>query len=272
MQRYKLLAASVTAGGISGIIILSQNEITDFFDVINKLSFSEFVIDDTYISGFLLWYFPILLFQILWGTFIYRHFCTASVYCFSRVQNRVRWFFTEAAKLYVHIVIYLVLIVIFSSLPEYAAKGLDFNTASAAAFVYYIVIHSLWLYLTTMMINIIAVRLESSAGFIATVGLQACMLVYYVVLQYKLDFGEPEDMELKTLLLKLNPLSHLVLKWHGSMIDSLDAVINEFNISFDLNESIAVFFILAAAVTAIGAAVVHRQELIVINRENGGSI
>ena len=36
-------------------------------------------------------FLPLLLFQIFYGTMIYRHFCTASIYYFSRKTKRVPW-------------------------------------------------------------------------------------------------------------------------------------------------------------------------------------
>ena len=45
---------------------------------------------------------PFLVFQALAGISFYRHYCTASVYIFSRMPNRLKWYRKECALLALH--------------------------------------------------------------------------------------------------------------------------------------------------------------------------
>ena len=54
-----------------------------------------------YISMFTLSYSPLFVFQVIFATYIYKHFCSASIYFFSRNANRINWFLREVVKIYV---------------------------------------------------------------------------------------------------------------------------------------------------------------------------
>ena len=77
---------------------------------------------------------------------------------------------------------------------------------------------------------------------------------------------------MKTILLQINPLSHLVLKWHSSSIEKLNEHINELGIDFPLHSSMVLFTIIAMLILITGGYVIKRQEFIIINREIGGNL
>lgn len=272
MHNYKSLLIAIVCGILSGIPFLYTGEVTSLLDVINKLSFSEFYIDATYIAKFFVWYFPLMIFQIVWGTYIYRHFCTASVYYFSRLKNRITWFAGEIPKLYLYILLYLTVLLVSCMLPMLLFRGIVVDSNSIIILIYYYVIQSLWLYITTMLINILSIKWGSSIGFVLVSGVQIFFIGMFAPLQSILNFDVPENLEFKSRILKLNPISHLVLNWHSSSVSELNGEINKFDILFDLNESVVLFLFLSVIVSIIGCFVVKRQEFITINRETGGTV
>lgn len=241
-----------------------------FSDIVLLLGFSEFQIDKIYIIYFITWYFPLLLFQIFWGTYIYRHFCSASVYYFSRCDNRVRWFFKEAASLYAYVILYLSIMVLSGTLLFLCFGGVAFNAGSILLLGYYLLLHSLWLFTVTLLTNIAAIKFGSSGGFITMASIQLFFLTAYVPLERFLDFSERESLHLKTLVLKCNPISHLVLVWHSSKQKALDELINRFEIDFSFRESIALFLILTILSVILGCRIVKKHQIISINQETGG--
>ena len=74
--------------------------------VLLETAFQRVPLDPEGITELLPRYLPLLLFQIFYGTMIYRHFCTASVYFSSRKTNRVKWFLPECAKLWFYAIAY----------------------------------------------------------------------------------------------------------------------------------------------------------------------
>lgn len=77
---------------------------------IDNIKMSEILLANTmsgvefypqYISTFSFEYIPIFVFQILFATNIYKHFCSASIYFFSRNANRIKWYLKEVTNIYI---------------------------------------------------------------------------------------------------------------------------------------------------------------------------
>ena len=75
------------------------------------------------------WYMPLFLFQIFYGSYIYRHFCSASIYFFSRCCSRTRWFLKEALTLYLFAVVYL--LAVYTQRRRVVAVGIVLPRAAA---------------------------------------------------------------------------------------------------------------------------------------------
>lgn len=134
---------------------------------------------------------------------------------------------------------------------------------------YYLTYQSLWLFTMTLLINLISIKTGSSNGFLAVAGTQFA----FVALENVLNFSEPiVPLEMRVLLIKLNPLSHLILKWHSSDIEELEQHINSFQIEFPMWKSLVGMLVFSLVVLIVGIRVIKKQEFIIINRETGRSI
>ena len=60
---------------------------------------------------------PAYLFELFFGIMLYRHFCTASIYIFSRYPKRVRWYFRECLALGGGALLFQVLLVRSAAVP-----------------------------------------------------------------------------------------------------------------------------------------------------------
>ena len=94
-----------------------------FSDMVNmeEVSLSQIILRTTfsqtwYHAGFIMsimkMFIPLLLFQILCGSMIYRYFCCASVYYFTRNASRIKWFLLECAKLYLTCLSFLIIMIL----------------------------------------------------------------------------------------------------------------------------------------------------------------
>lgn len=272
MRNYvKYFIFSAIWGSFSFLPNINSDEVLYFSDIINKFGFSEFYLHSTGLAVFLQWYLSILLFQVLFGTFIYRHFCSASVYYFSRCERRVRWFLKEAVSLYPFAILHLLIMVFSGTFVIGLTSSVRFDAGSFWLLGYYLAIHSLWLFLTTMLINIVAIKMRSGGAFVIASGIQIFLASIYAYWGENRKFDEIPLSNRYANLLKANPLSHLVLNWHSSGIKSLNGTINIFEMEFEFIESIALYLFLSVLLIAIGCVVVKRQEFIVINIETGGT-
>ena len=245
------------------ILLFNQPDSAGIFmlsEIIIHFSFGELPTEHYYIAEASLRMFPLLIFQIFFGVYIYHRFCSASVYYFSRCDNRIRWFIKESLRLYPYTVMYPFIIIGVSVMMTAIFHSVQVNSASLILLMYYLVIYSLWLFIATVLINMIAIRFGNSAfGFAIVSGLQFSFLLSLLAID--------SDSTPNALLLKLNPFSHLVIKWHSSHLDSVDRLINKFGIDFDLNLSIILLFVVAIVVVVIGMTIVKKQQFISINQE-----
>lgn len=262
----------VLCGGLSGLSSFGEMEEVSLIMMVKVLSFGEFQIDATYLYFFLIRYFPFLLFQAFCGVSLYRHFCTASVYFFTRVENRDRWYLKETGKLFLYVIVYLLALFISYFFCVNWKYHIVINKEGILFCLYFLVNQTLWLFSMTLLINLLSICWGSSTGFLIVAGLQMTWIAYYAFLEDVLVFYQTDNIKWKILLLQINPLSHLVLKWHSSNIESLHAHINELRIDFPLSSSILVFTMIAIGIFIIGGVVVKKQEFIITNREVGGNL
>ncbi len=280
MRHYtKFLLFAVMWGMFIGIRISLWNDSITFVTIVMKFGFSELYFWIASLSSFVEWYFPMVMFQILWGTYIYRHFCSASVYYFSRCDQRRTWFLKESLLLYPYVLTYLVTMLLVSTCVISILEPVHYGREAIPLLAYYLSIHSLWLYFTTLLINVLSIKLErSEGGFLIVGGLQALCVAVFVSYESLLErFGEvsPGTGEIAldgrgAALIIGNPLSHLVLKWHSSGIRSIKELINEYSIAFDLNLSLALFLVISILVVWMGCRLVGNQDIIVTDKETGG--
>jgi hypothetical protein len=245
--------------GIRGEILLS--------DIILQYSFSDVSIILVYLIEMSIRLLPFLLFQILFGTYIYQHFCSASIYYFSRCHNRVKWFLKESLKLYVFALIYPMVMVISGTAVTSITNHVVFDKASYILLIYYLLIHSPWLFLTALLMNVIAIRLDSSYGFIVVAGLQLTSVGLLLLWENVWPLVDTPNLDKHVFLLHLNPISHLILAWHSSPIVAVNERLNHLNIEFSLNTSVMFFFFISLAVIAFGCFVVKKQEWITLSKE-----
>lgn len=204
-------------------------------------------------------YMPLLLFQILYSTYIYRHFCSGGLYFFSRNQNRIKWYVTESIKLYGYTVAYLVLMVITGITAAGVFVHVEFERISLIVAGYYLLIHSLFLFVATMAINLLAILFSSNIAFIAVEGL--CMLEMCIYTGMG-EYLEENFILNHPWLFKLNPIVHLILPLHSSVILDVDALININDMQFDLNASVILYFFTSLIVLYAGCRIVKNYEFV----------
>lgn len=72
------------------------------------------------------------------------------------------------------------------------------------------------------------------------------------------------------LLLKLDPISHLVLMWHTSRFSGANARIHMLPLTFDLYTSILYFLVAGVLITLIGGLIVKKKEIMISDMELEG--
>lgn len=272
----KVIIYGLLSGLLSALLneFITEDVMLSF--LIKTIAFGDFQIGFAGMHLFLLRYVPHMIFQVLWGTYLYKHFCTASVYFFSRIQDRGKWYFKEAGKLLGYTFLYQASLIVSCVAVSAIEKQIVVDDVGIMLMLYYWLLQSLWTFLVTLLINILAICFGSGNGFLIVSTVELALLGYYVALQKVLDFSiveilTKEQLRVKSFLIRINPLSHLILQWHGSRDKDMNAIINVLPIEFPLVNSVVLFIIMNLVILGIGIRIVKKREFIISNQETGGN-
>ena len=245
---------------------------TLFSEIVLSVSYHQYVltIDNTGCYDKLITCFlPSVIFQIIAGTEIYRHFCSSSVYYFSRCCNRKRWFFKESLTLYFLTLQFYIVFLLSYTVMLSLICSVKIDDGSIILAVYYIIIFSLWNFAFSLLINVLSIFFKSHGGFSISIGIQLFFSMLYIAFEsiiVKIYDGDAKA----ELILKAIPFSHLFIGWHSSTSGEINSIINILNMNFDLNFSVLVLFLFAVLTVIFGIIVIERTDFICSNKESGG--
>lgn len=95
MLRHNIIKGTISAllmGALQGLNYLQFRGKMNLADIIWSHAFSDFEIIISYMASVVFNIMHFIFFFFLFGTYIYQHYCSASIYYFSRCKNRRRWF------------------------------------------------------------------------------------------------------------------------------------------------------------------------------------
>jgi hypothetical protein len=255
----------------SCIHVLNCDSIT-FSELILKIAFSEYVLtpnNASYFDKVSLCLFPLIIFQVIGGMEIYRHYCIASVYYFSRCVNRIKWYFKEIYCLLLYDLVYLLSYILGHTILSSFFYDIKYDLPSIKLMLYFLIIYTLWNFIFSLLINIAALFVRSNGGFAFSIGIQMFFVSLHIAFQEKLYLIHDNDSTAE-LLIKLIPFSHLMLSWHSSRDKAINEYINIYNIPFDLNYSVICLLVPSILIVVIGALIIKKIDFICSNKETGG--
>jgi len=273
-RRYLFYLCAAIIGGIY-FSFMTFNPVDNFYplyETVFQLSGSEaeFPLGFSYseLVGFLLIMFPLFIFEIYAGLMVYKYFCIASVYIFSRYTNRKGWYRKEAVRLYLLVLGFMLVMILSMIITVYLrGKYIIYDSEGFLLLFYHILIWSLYTYIMTMGINLLSMYFTSEKGYLIVSAYQIiCLLWIYIAAQL---FYKSEGTVSFSEMVLLNPIAHLVLQWNGSCLGILNNLLSSNYLSSHLETTIFVFLILALIVTFIGEKVVIHKDILVSNQETG---
>lgn len=205
-------------------------------------------------------FLPLYIFCAFAGIRIYRHFCTASVYVFSRETNRIRWYIHEVLQLIGEASAYQIVFIGTAMAATAGRLPVRFEQSGLILLGYHFLIHTLWSCTLILTINAFSVYLGSDFGYAAGLGIQMLLLA---------ALPGSKTLEIP-ICVAINPISRLVMSWHDSSRNMLNSVLH--NTEFALNINVSVCYM---AVLFLGAAlalgmIMTRHDLLISDRETGG--
>lgn len=200
---------------------------------------------------------PSLVFQALAGISLYRHTCTASVYVFSRMPNRLKWYGKECGILALQALLYQALML--ATAVGVAAVRWTITDVSQGLpiLLLHLTLWSLWTFAFTLGVNLLAIYAGSSAAFAALAAVQvACISTLAVLTHLK---GNPD---LALVVKRANPVTCLILSWQSSRFSTMGG-------SIYWEDSLALVLLFSAILTALGGYLIQHHDLLVSNSDGG---
>ena len=210
---------------------------------------------------------PSYIFEVFFGIVLYRQFCTASIYVFSRYPRRLNWYFSEVSTIGGAVFLYQLISLLTILLVTKVRYQVQIDSAGVILLAYHFLIQVVWIYAMTLSINLLAILIGSSSSFLTIVGLQIiCTTLLTSVDKIRKLFNSTIIQEL---VLRINPISRLVLGWHSSRIEAVNRVLDPPYSGLDLNSSLLYIFLFGVTVLIAGGILVERHDLLISDLEKG---
>lgn len=256
--------------GIIGILGLhTVNSEVHFSDIIVALIFGKAEINMASQIRMMILSIPIVIFQILYGNHIYCRYCTASVYYFTRYKNRVKWYLGECCKLYIKSLMYVISFLIGSISCCMAMGKVNSDNAFFVLIMQFIFIFSLWLFVSTLAINLVSIIKSSYFAVALVCTMQSLAIIQLSIFDKTLSIDSGNKLNI--ILFKTNPIAHLILFWHSSKNEYVNLFVNGLGIPFSFTSTYIYFGVVGIIMVFLGVLLVKKKDIIVINQEVGGS-
>lgn len=215
---------------------------------------------------------PGWLLEAFFGIALYRHFCTASIYVFSRCADRKRWYWKEILCVGINVFLFQFILVVSAVIISLVQFEVTINFPGIVLALYHVFLHSLWIYSAIVLVNLIALKAGSSMAFTGVIFAQT-FAVAMLGLGQVVDKFYPDKVMAKALIVKLNPVSNLILGWHDSFIPSVDSALKNFIgipcTSFHLEYSLVFLVIVNIIILKIGSVIIGKHDLLISDAEMG---
>lgn len=269
--KYRLLLVLAIVSGVylSAIYINPHGGVITLSEMILQLSGSRgsFVLGFSYseLASFVMRLFPTFLFELYAGIMLYQHFCTASIYVFSRYPYRMKWYISEVCQLGGKVCIFNMVLLVSAIFISSGRYEVQINYAGMVLVFYHFFIHSLWVYIMALSVNLLAIYLGSSNTFVLVISSQLVGTVLLNLIDLLVRYFD-NRLSYKVFLI-WNPIAHLVLGWHNSNMEMVNKVLVSPYMQTDLNNSLIMFALFGIIVTLIGSVIIKNHDLLVSDLE-----
>lgn len=246
----KLIGIAVVCGMI-GIVGYAPFEVElTIINIMGYFSMEQITAHLSAITNIPYRFMPYIFFQIFFGVYIYKHFCTASIYYFSRNTKRTLWYIKQLGQVMLYCVLYLLILQLSAILSGICVTHVVYDVGMWKNLIYYLVIYSLYLFASTVMINILSIRFNNIVGFVVVELINAYSWVTFGMVGQYISETRGGNY-LTTLIMRYNIFSYLVFGIQESTMNYVTCIL--------------VNLVLAIVVALLGIFVVNKYEFV----ENG---
>ena len=267
---FPVLIAGILSGGILSIVFINPYD--------GRILVSEAILQLRGSSGafpltpafkdlisFTIRMIPDYMFELYIGIELYRHFCTASVYVFSRTPNRSRWYIREVIEVAVAVLGYQIIKMFAAMSVTFLHYKIEPDHFGFFLLVFHIIVYSLWVFTVSLLINLISIKYGSNNAFIWIVGIQIFMTALLELVQIF-----ESNLTLTKIFLNVNPIAHLVVGWHTGTIKELKNSLEVTYIRLDFKVTLVTMLAISIFSVIVGMYFVSQHEFLILNANEEG--
>lgn len=192
---------------------------------ISSLSLASLGRNISYFPQFVPRFIPLLVIQVFWGISIYKDFCVACIYIFSRRNFRTRWAIAQLMKLLFRVLIYIVIIVLSALITIMLFANVIIDQYTIGYVIWMVSIIVLYSFDTIMMINLLSFFVESGLAFAITEIINLISIAVYLF-SAKLNIEDSQILKMNIFLrLMVEPESNITPHVISLMYFSISAII-----------------------------------------------
>lgn len=198
---------------------------------------------------------PYYVFIIIFGTFIYQHFCWSSPYIFTRCSNRTKWLCKEFGWLLFYSAGYMLCMVLGRVLPYLFFSDLYIDKVGLQMLLVLFGIMVLWLFSAALLCNTLSILKSGVWGTFFTLGISMCGVAVMAFVNTN-NFTAVERLKLH-----LNYCAHLVFGWHSLGTKNMKEM-NQLGAGLSFGESYLYLGVVALVILLVSIYVVQRKDVI----------
>jgi len=213
--------------------------------------------------GFMLRMMPNYIMILVFGNKLYGHFCTASIYVFSRCPNRMKWYGKEMLQLINFICIFELVFLSTTAIASVLRYQVIFSVGGFILLGCHALIFMLWNFTLVLLVNLLAINIGSSAAFTLVMVVQMTCTAALSIINILTKMQMKQDIIY--VFLWLNPVAHTVLGWHRSTL--LEVELANSRYSLNLVTSILIPALFCIVTVLMGGQLIQKKDLLAEDME-----
>ena len=204
-----------------------------------------------------------LIMILVFGNKLYGHFCTASIYVFSRCPNRMKWYGKELLQLINLICIFELVFLSTTAIASVLRYQVIFSVGGFILLGCHALIFMLWNFTLVLLVNLLAINIGSSAAFTLVMVVQMTCTAALSIINILTKMQIKQDII--DVFLWLNPVAHTVLGWHRSTL--LEVELANSRYSLNLVTSILIPALFCIVTVVMGGLLIQKKDLLAEDME-----
>lgn len=228
--------------------------------ILSRINFREHYITSGDIVLLAMDMFPVIVFEVVYGIYIYRRFCTASVYYFSRQDNRLSWYGCECLKLFGYTVMFFGSYAIFHIIYGTSVMGIKMDSNGFYTLCCCLMMQIMYTFIFVFWINMLSILFGGQNATVLIMGIQYAFVFLLQVAEY-----EKKVTDVYSWKLYLNPFANVVAAWHSDIPQG-----NLLETKFTTSHSVIYFSFILIVSVIVGGICIKNMDIALENKEELG--